>query len=97
MEILYFVLFILVLLAEGYKAKFERTMESKDERGQLILLKVKSMSYNYLATFVAGGFLLVGLFKVMPIDFFPFYILIVFLFQSVVSAIYLGFIRKRQI
>jgi len=93
----YLALVIIVLLSEGYKAKFEKSMEAKDERGQLILLKVKSMSYNYLTAGVAGGFLLVGLFKIISIDFFPYYVLIVFLLQSVVSAIYLGLIRKKEI
>lgn len=97
MEIFYLLLVIAVLFSEAYKAKFEKSGESKDERGQTILLKVKSMSYNYLTVGIAGGFLLVGLFKMMTIEFFPFFILIVFLFQSVVSAIYLGVIRRRAL
>ncbi|HEY4600100.1 MAG TPA: hypothetical protein VIG73_02215 [Cerasibacillus sp.] len=97
MEKFYLLLVIAVLVAEAYKAKFEKSGESKDERGQLILLRVKSMSYNYLTVGVAGGFLLVGLFKVMTIKFFPFFILIVFLFQSVVSAVYLGIVRRKVV
>src|SRR5690625_6243779 len=96
-ELFFLILAIVVVLSEAYKAKFEKSMEAKDERGQLILLKVKSMSYNYLTVGIAGGFLLVGLFKVMSVSFFPFFILIVFLIQSAVSAIYLGIIRKSQI
>jgi len=96
-EKFYLLLVIAVLVAEAYKAKFEKSGESKDERGQLILLRVKSMSYNYLTVGVAGGFLLVGLFKVMTIKFFPFFILIVFLFQSVVSAVYLGIVRRKVV
>lgn len=97
MEIFYLLLVITVLVSETYKARFEKSTESKDERGQLILLRVKSMSYNYLTVGVAGGFLLVSLFKIMSIEFFPFFILIVFLLQSVVSAVYLGIVRKREV
>jgi len=97
MEILFVALAIIVIASEGYKAKFEKSEESKDERGQLILLKVKSMSYNYLTIGIIGGFMLAGLFEIMPIKYFPIYVLVVFLLQSVISALYLISIQKREI
>ncbi|GAA0381724.1 hypothetical protein [Bacillus horti] len=45
---LIFVLAISMILSEIYKISFERKPESKDERGVLILLKVKNVSYYIL-------------------------------------------------
>jgi small-conductance mechanosensitive channel len=88
------VLVICVIVSEGYKARFEKSVESKDERGQLILLKVMSLSYKFLTVGVIAGFFLTAIIEVMHQDYFIFYILLVFLLQSLVSAVYLFNLRK---
>lgn len=45
---------ILVIVSEVYKAKFESKKESMDERGELLLFKIKSLSYSILS----GGYFL---------------------------------------
>lgn len=37
------ILAVLVIIAEFYKSTFERKMESQDERGQMLIFKIKSI------------------------------------------------------
>ncbi|TYS63867.1 hypothetical protein FZD47_10160 [Bacillus infantis] len=89
------VLVVCVILSEAYKARFEKDSESKDERGQVIQLKVMSLSYKLLTAGVMLGFFLSAITKIMHQDYFIFYILLIFLLQSVVSAAYLFQLRKQ--
>lgn len=89
-------LVVLVLISEGYKGRFEKSAEARDERGQLILLKVMSLSYKFLMGGVFLGFFLVAIIKWMDRDLFIFYILYLFMAQSVVSAVYLAILQKKS-
>ena len=88
-------LVIFVMVSEGYKARFEKSAEAKDERGQLILLKSMSLSYKFLVAGVFIGFFLLAITEWISRDVFIFYILYLFMAQSLVSAIYLGTLRKQ--
>lgn len=88
------ILVLLVFISEAYKIKFERKSESQDERGQLLVFKVKSLSYTVLSAGIFIGFALVAILKLMKPELFIYYMVIVYLFQSVASAIYLAMVRK---
>ena len=81
-------LVIFVMVSECYKARFEKSAEAKDERGQLILLKSMSLSYKFLVAGVFTGFFLLAITEWISRDVFIFYILYLFMAQSLVSAIY---------
>ena len=89
-------LVVLVLISEGYKGRFEKSAEARDERGQLILLKVMSLSYKFLMGGVFLGFSLVAIIKWMDRDLFIFSILYLFMAQSLVSAVYLAILQKKS-
>ncbi|MCM3006825.1 hypothetical protein [Priestia koreensis] len=85
---------LLVVVAELYKMTFERNMESKDERGQLFIFKVKSLSYSVLTGGIIVGVILVAILKLMDKEYFIYYVLLVFFIQSIVSSIYLAIVRR---
>ncbi|WP_342504688.1 hypothetical protein [Sporosarcina sp. FSL K6-2383] len=87
-------LVLLVFISEIYKIRFERKNESQDERGQFLIFKVKSLSYTILSAGIFIGFALVAILKVMKPEIFIYYMIIVYLFQSVASSIYLSIVRK---
>ncbi|MEW4282354.1 hypothetical protein [Priestia koreensis] len=85
---------LLVIIAELYKMTFERNMESKDERGQLFILKIKSLSYRVLTAGIVIGVVLVAVVEVMNKEYFIYYVMLVFFVQSISSSIYLAFVRR---
>lgn len=91
---LVFGLIILVVLSELYKMNFERSKESKDERGQLLILKIKSFSYGLLTIGILSGVVLVAILDLMNKELFIYYVMIVFFIQSIASSIYLSVARK---
>lgn len=88
------VLVVLVFIAEFYKGSFERQMESKDERGQILIFKVKSLSYKILSFGILIGVVVVAIFKLMDKEYFIYYVMIVFFIQSIASSVYLAVVRK---
>ncbi|PIE92024.1 hypothetical protein CO726_28920 [Bacillus fungorum] len=88
------VLVVLVFIAEIYKITFERRMESQDERGQMFIFKIKSLSYTVLTVGILIGVALVAIFKLIDKEYFIYYVMLVFFIQSIVSSIYLAFVRK---
>ncbi|KOO42709.1 hypothetical protein AMD01_16310 [Priestia koreensis] len=85
---------LLVIISELYKMTFERNMESKDERGQLFILKIKSLSYRVLTAGIVIGVVLVAVVEVMNKEYFIYYVMLVFFVQSISSSIYLAFVRR---
>ncbi|WP_346817994.1 hypothetical protein [Bacillus paramobilis] len=92
--ILICVLVVLVFIAEIYKITFERRMESQDERGQMFIFKIKSLSYTVLTVGILIGVALVAIFKLIDKEYFIYYVMLVFFIQSIVSSIYLAIVRK---
>ncbi|EEL58359.1 hypothetical protein CN639_19040 [Bacillus toyonensis] len=88
------VLVVLVFIAEIYKITFERRMESQDERGQMFIFKIKSLSYTVLTVGILIGVALVAIFKLIDKEYFIYYVMLVFFIQSIVSSIYLAIVRK---
>ncbi|KMQ08936.1 hypothetical protein TU68_01560 [Bacillus cereus] len=88
------VLVVLVFIAEIYKITFERRMESQDERGQMFIYKIKSLSYTVLTAGILIGVALVAIFKLIDKEYFIYYVMLVFFIQSIVSSIYLAIVRK---
>ncbi|SHH35059.1 MULTISPECIES: hypothetical protein [Virgibacillus] len=88
---------VIIIVSELYKSNFEKSVESRDERGRLILLRVKSLSYNFLTGGIFLGMFLTAIFNIMELEFFPFYVLAIFLLQGVISSVYLAIIRKKEI
>ncbi|KXH80307.1 MULTISPECIES: hypothetical protein [Bacillus] len=88
------VLVVLVFIAEIYKITFERRMESQDERGQMFIFKIKSLSYTVLTAGILIGVALVAIFKLIDKEYFIYYVMLVFFIQSIVSSIYLAIVRK---
>ena len=83
-----------VIASELYKANFERKIESQDERGQQLALKVKSISYSMLSVGVYIGVALVAIFNVIDQYYFIYFVMLVFFVQSIGSSIYLAVIRR---
>ncbi|MEB9880711.1 hypothetical protein, partial [Bacillus cereus] len=79
------VLVVLVFIAEIYKITFERRMESQDERGQMFIFKIKSLSYTVLTVGILIGVALVAIFKLIDKEYFIYYVMLVFFIQSIVS------------
>ena len=75
------VLVVLVFIAEIYKITFERRMESQDERGQMFIFKIKSLSYTVLTVGILIGVALVAIFKLIDKEYFIYYVMLVFLFK----------------
>lgn len=94
LTIIVFLLVIGVFVSEIYKIVFERRMESKDERGQLLIFKTKSFSYAVLTGGIFFGVALVAIFNLMNKEFFIYYVMLVFFIQSIGSSIYLATVRK---
>ena len=69
------VIVILAAISEAYRMNFERQSESKDERGQMLLLQLKSVSHSVLTGGIFIGFVLVAILKVMKPEIFVFYVL----------------------
>lgn len=88
------VLVVLVFIAEFYKITFERQMESQDERGQMFIFKIKSLSYSVLTVGILIGVALVAIFKLIDKEYFIYYVMLVFFIQSIASSIYLAIVRK---
>ncbi|PFL44220.1 hypothetical protein [Bacillus cereus] len=88
------VLVVLVFIAEIYKITFERRIESQDERGQMFIFKIKSLSYTVLTVGILIGVALVAIFKLIDKEYFIYYVMLVFFIQSIVSSIYLAIVRK---
>ncbi|MEB2280184.1 hypothetical protein LAV73_09275 [Lysinibacillus xylanilyticus] len=88
------VLVALVIFAEFYKSTFERRMESQDERGQMLVFKIKSFSYSVLTVGILIGVALVAMFKLIDKEYFIFYVMLVFFIQSISSSIYLAVVRR---
>ncbi|PFZ76973.1 hypothetical protein COL82_16360 [Bacillus toyonensis] len=88
------VLVVLVFIAEIYKITFERRMESQDERGQMFIFKIKSLSYTVLTAGILIGVALVAIFKLIDKEYFIYYVMLVFFIQSIVSSVYLAIVRK---
>ncbi|MBQ6459764.1 MAG: hypothetical protein IJJ35_09210 [Exiguobacterium sp.] len=88
------VLIVGVTVSELYKANFERKIESQDERGRQIALKVKSISYSMLSIGVYVGVALVAIFQVFDQYYFIYFVMLVFFIQSIGSSIYLAVIRR---
>lgn len=84
-----FVLAVLVIIAEFYKSTVERKMESQDERGQMLIFKIKSFSYSVLTVGILIGVALVAMFKLIDKEYFIYYVMLVFFIQSISSSIYL--------
>ena len=89
-----FVLVLGVFVSEIYKIIFERQMESKDERGQMLVYKIKSFSYAVLTGGIFIGVALVAILNLMNKEFFIYYVMLVFFIQSIGSSIYLAIVRK---
>lgn len=87
-------LVILVIIAETYKAKFEKNKESQDERGLELNYKVKSLSYSILSGGIILGAVLTGLFDFFPLESYFIIVMITFFIQSIISSIYLYQLRK---
>lgn len=87
-------LVVLVIISELYKMSFERSKESKDERGKMLIFKIKSFSYSLLTIGILVGVLLVAILDFMNKELFIYYVMIVFFIQSIASSIYLGVVRK---
>ncbi|KAF6687391.1 hypothetical protein, partial [Bacillus sp. EKM501B] len=69
-------------------------MESQDERGQMFIFKIKSLSYTVLTVGILIGVALVAIFKLIDKEYFIYYVMLVFFIQSIVSSIYLAIVRK---
>lgn len=83
-----------MILSEFYKIAFERKPESKDERGTLILLKIKNVSYYTLIGGIVVGVVLVRTIGVLSQSDFFYFIMVVFFIQSIASAVYLSYLRR---
>ena len=88
------VIVILAAISEAYRMNFERQSESKDERGQMLLLQLKSVSHSVLTGGIFIGFVLVAILKVMKPEIFVFYVLFLLGVQSIASSVYLSRMRK---
>ena len=87
-------LVILVIIAETYKAKFEKNKESQDESGLELNYKVKSLSYSILSGGIILGAVLTGHFDFVPLECYFIIVMINFFIQSIISSIYLYQLRK---
>ncbi|MGM0941293.1 MAG: hypothetical protein ACQEWU_10070 [Bacillota bacterium] len=91
---LFIVLALLVIVSEIYKANFERKKESMDERGELLIFKIKSFSYSILTGGILLGVALVAILDVIHKEYFIYYVMIIFFIQSIVSSIYLAVAKR---
>ena len=85
---------VAVWLSEAYKIRFECSKEAKDERGMLILLKQKTLSYHILFLGICASFAIIIPFNIVPRDFFLYAVMIVVFTQSIVSAFYTRYLRQ---
>ncbi|MEK5743594.1 hypothetical protein EGK58_007135 [Acinetobacter variabilis] len=90
---------VAVICCEIYKIRFECSQEAKDERGTMILLKQKSLSYNILFLGISSAFLIIigfegfGL-KWLEREVFIYWIMFTGFLQSIASTIYTHYLRK---
>lgn len=85
---------ILLIIAEFYKSKFEKSPEAQDERGLELIYKAKSLSYTILSGGIILAIVLVGALKILPYGGFIFVVMIAYALQSIASSIYLYQARK---
>jgi hypothetical protein len=93
-SIVIFVLAILMVLSEAYKLLIEKSGELNDERGTMILLKTKSLSYSIMFVGIIGSVILVKTFEVVEQVNFIYLVMIVFFIQSIASSIYLYSLKR---
>jgi hypothetical protein len=93
-SIVIFVLAILMVLYEAYKLLIEKSGELNDERGTMILLKTKSLSYSIMFVGIIGSVILVKTFEVVEQVNFIYLVMIVFFIQSIASSIYLYSLKR---
>ena len=83
-----------VIIGEFYKIRFESSMESKDERGILILLKQKTLSYHILFLGICSAFIVIIGFDLLARDWFVYWIMFTGFLQSIASTFYTIYLRK---
>ncbi|MBD7946405.1 hypothetical protein H9650_20115 [Psychrobacillus sp. Sa2BUA9] len=93
-SILIFVLVVLMIFSEIYKLLIEKSKELNDERGTMILLKTKNLSYSIMFAGIIGSVILVRTFELVQQENFIYLVMIVFLVQSIASSIYLFSLKR---
>lgn len=93
-SILIYVLVGLMILSEIYKIFVEKTKELDDERGVIVLLKTKGLSYNILFVGIIVSIISVSKFSFLKQGDFIYLIMIILFLQSIVSTIYLLLLKK---
>lgn len=88
------VLAILMVVSEIYKVFVESKPELKDERGIMIQLKVKNVSYYILIGGIILGVILVKNLEFLAAQHYISFIMIVFFVQSIASAIVLNRLKR---
>jgi hypothetical protein len=83
-----------MVLSEAYKLLIEKSGELNDERGTMILLKTKSLSYSIMFVGIIGSVILVKTFEVVEQVNFIYLVMIVFFIQSIASSIYLYSLKR---
>ena len=87
-------LVLAVIISEFYKIRFESSFEAKDERGILILLKQKTLSYHILFLGICSAFIFIICFDLLARDWFVYWIMFTGFLQSIASTIYTIYLRK---
>lgn len=93
-SLLIFVLVGLMILSEIYKFSIEKSRELNDERGTMILLKTKSLSYALMFAGIIGSVILVRTIELVQQEDFIYLVMIVFFVQSIASSIYLFCLKR---
>ena len=100
---LYWIILIVILIAafavvacEMYKVYFESSNEAKDERGMLILLKQKSLSYHILFLGICASFFIFLWFKWLDLDLVIYWLMAITFLQSIASTLYTMYLRKAE-
>lgn len=87
-------LVVAVIISEFYKIRFESSQEAKDERGILILLKQKTLSYHILFLGICSAFIIIIAFDLLARDWFVYWIMFTGFLQSIASTFYTMYLRK---
>lgn len=87
-------LVIAVIVGEFYKIRFESSKEAKDERGILILLKQKTLSYHILFLGICSAFIVIVVFEWLSRDWFIYWVMFVSFGQSIASTLYTHYLRQ---
>lgn len=90
-------LVIAVIIGEFYKIRFESSKEAKDERGILILLKQKTLSYHILFLGICSAFIVIIGFEWLSRDWFIYWVMFVSFAQSIASTLYTYYLRQVDI